>query len=86
MPDDATLWTLSISKQTDDAVRSHLARHGAGDGGLSQFVEEAVRWRVFEQTLAEARTGFANFPAGDVEALVDEAVAATRRAKVSGAG
>ena len=84
MPDDTTHWTVSISRQTDDAVRSHLARHGEA-GSLSRFVEEAVRWRVFEQTLAEARTGFADLSAEEVEALAEEAVAATRHAKATGA-
>lgn len=78
MPDENTRWIVSVSKDTDAAVRSYLAEHGMTEGDLPRFVEDAVKWRVFDQTLAEARAGFADLPAGEVEALVDEAVAAAR--------
>jgi hypothetical protein len=29
-------------------------------GDLSKFIEDAVKWRVFDQTLAEARDKFAD--------------------------
>ena len=54
----ATRWNLVISEQTNIAVRSFLALKGFKKGDLSSFVEEAVRWRVFDQTLTEARSGF----------------------------
>ena len=86
MPDDNTRWTVSVSKQTDIAVRSHLAQRGMKKGDLSRFIEEAVRWRVLEQGVAEARRGFADLPPEEVEALIEEAVAATRRSKAAGPG
>ena len=78
MPEDTTRWTVSVSKGTDIAVRSFLAQRGMKKGDLSKFIEEAVKWRVLEQTVAEAREGFADISADPVEAVVDEAVAAVR--------
>lgn len=79
MPDGTTRWTVSVSKDTDVAVRSFLAQRGLKKGDLSKFIEEAVRWRVLDQTAAEARGGFADLPPEVAEALIDEAVAAARK-------
>lgn len=80
MPDDTTRWTVSVSKETDIAVRSFLAQRGMKKGDLSKFIEDAVRWRVLDQTVAEARSKFADMPPDDLEALLDEAVTETRQA------
>jgi Ribbon-helix-helix domain len=79
MPDDTTRWTVSVSKDTDIVVRSFLAQRGMKKGDLSKFIEEAVKWRVLEQTVAEAREKFADVPPEELEALIDEAVAAARQ-------
>lgn len=86
MPDDTTRWTVSVSKDTDIAVRSFLAQRGMKKGDLSKFIEEAVRWRVFDQTIAEARGKFADIEPDALEALIDDAVAATRKATSHPAG
>jgi hypothetical protein len=86
MPDDTTRWTVSVSKDTDIAVRSFLAQRGLKKGDLSKFIEEAVKWRVLDQTMAEARSKFADMPAEAVESVVDEAVAAVRKARAPKAG
>lgn len=77
---DTTRWNLTISKETDVALRSHLAQRGMKKGDLSAFVEEAVRWRVLDQAIAEAREGFADLPADDAQALIDEATNSVRDA------
>jgi hypothetical protein len=59
-------------------VRSFLARRGMKKGDLSKFIEEAVKWRVLDRTMAEAREKFADMPPKDIEALLAEAVAAKR--------
>jgi hypothetical protein len=79
MPDDTTRWTVSVSEDTDIAVRSFLAQRGMKKGDLSKFIEEAVKWRVLDQTMAEARGKFADLPPEELEAVIDEAVAATRQ-------
>lgn len=85
MPNDTTRWTVSVSRDTDIAVRSFLAQRGMKKGDLSKFIEEAVKWRVFDQTLAEVRDKFADVPAEELELLIDEAVAAVRKDKLSAA-
>jgi len=81
MPTTNTRWTVSVSRDTDIAVRSFLAQHGMKKGDLSKFIEEAVKWRVLDQTMAEARDRFAEMPPDAVEAVIDEAVAAARRTR-----
>ena len=76
--DDMTRWTVMVSKQTDIALRSFLAQRGLKKGDLSKFIEEAVKWRVFDQTLAEAREKFADLPQEDLQAMIDEATASVR--------
>lgn len=74
----ATRWNLVISAQTNVAVRSFLARKGFKKGDLSSFVEDAVRWRVFDQMLGQAREGLDGLAAAEAENLLDEALAQVR--------
>jgi hypothetical protein len=78
MNDDTTRWTVIVSRETDVALRSFLAQRGMKKGDLSRFVEEAVRWRVFDQTVAEARDKFADLSPDALQALIDEATAEVR--------
>ena len=73
-----TRWTVSVSKETDISVRSFLAQRGMKQGDLSKFIEDAVKWRVFDQTMAEARSKFADLPPEALDSLLEEAVAAAR--------
>jgi len=50
------------SKDTDVAVRTFLAQRGMKKGDFAKFVEEAVRWRVFDQTVAETKARNAEIP------------------------
>ena len=87
MTDGATTrWTVSVSRETDIAVRSFLAQRGMKKGDLSKFIEEAVKWRVLDQTMAEARSKFADMPPDELEAVIDEAVAAARTGHAPKAG
>lgn len=82
MADETTTrWTVSVSKETDIALRSFLAQRGLKKGDLSKFIEEAVKWRVFDQTLAEARAKFTDIPPDELEAIISEAVGAAREGK-----
>ena len=78
MADDRTRWTVSVSKATDIAVRSFLAQRGLKKGDWSKFIEEAVKWRVLDQTGAEARSKCVDLPPEELEAVIEEAVAAAR--------
>jgi hypothetical protein len=80
MPSNTTIrWTVSVSKDTDIAVRSFLAQRGMKKGDLSKFIEDAVKWRVFDRTMTEAREKCADMTPAALEALIDEAVDATRQ-------
>lgn len=80
MVDDSNIrWTVSVSGDTDVAVRNFLAQRGMEKSDLSKFVEEAVKWRVLELTMAEARSKFADVQSEALESLIDGAVAATRQ-------
>jgi len=79
MAKDTTRWTLSVSKETDIAVRSFLAQRGMKKGDLSTFIEDAVKWRVLEQTMAEVRGGFSDLAPEELDQFLDEAVAATHQ-------
>ena len=71
-------WTVKVSKDTDVSVRTFLAQRGGRKGDLSKFIEDAVRWRIFEQTVAETKARNANVPLRDIESAVAEALAAVR--------
>jgi hypothetical protein len=86
MPSDTTRWTVSVSKETDIAVRSFLAQRGMKKGDLSKFIEDAVKWRVLDQTMAEARGKFSDLAPDDLERLLEEAVSSTRQAHAKKAG
>ena len=81
--EDSIRWTIKVSKGTDISLRSYLAQHGMKKGDLSKFVEEAVRWRVLDKTVSEVRERNANVPNEEVEAAIDEALAAVRAERQS---
>ena len=71
-------WALTVSKETDLALRTFLAQRGLKKGDLSRFVEQAVRWQVFRRTAQEARARNAGVPAKEIKAAVEEALASVR--------
>jgi hypothetical protein len=72
-PETARL-TITWSKQADLALRSYLGAQGMKKGDLSKFIEEAVRWRIFHQTVRKTREAFAEVPADRMQKMIDEAV------------
>jgi hypothetical protein len=81
MPSDTAIrWTVCVSKETDISVRSFLAARGMKKGDLSKFIEDAVKWRVLDRTMAEARSRFADMTPEALDSLIEEAVDATRAA------
>jgi len=80
MPEtEVTRLTIVWSKHTDLAVRRHLGARGLKKGALSKFVEEAVKWRLLDQTANEVREAFAEIPPDDLNSLIGEAVASVRQ-------
>jgi len=81
---ELTRLTISWSKDTDLALRSHLGAQGLKKGALSKFVEDAVKWRLFDQTVSQVRDAFADVPADDLNHMIDEALASVRKTKHRG--
>ncbi|MFI4888895.1 MAG: ribbon-helix-helix domain-containing protein [Steroidobacterales bacterium] len=71
-------WTVKVSRSTDTSLRSHLAQKDLKKGDLSKFIEEAVRWRVFHQTVEDTKERNANVPQEELDAAIEEALTAVR--------
>ncbi len=71
-------WNLSISEETNRAVRTFLARNGGKKGDLSRFVDEAVRRRVFDLTVSQVKNRNAGHDRRELLDLIDEEVSAAR--------
>src|ERR1700730_5113738 len=71
---ETTRLTITWSKEADHALRSFLGAQGMRKGDISKFIEEAVRWRIFHQTVREARAAFADVSPDWTPKRIDEAV------------
>ncbi len=76
--DQPVRWTVRVSKDTDMAVRMFLAQRGMKKGDLAKFIEEAVRWRVLDQTVAQTKARNATVPVAEIEAAIIEALHSVR--------
>src|ERR1700688_4200356 len=71
---ETTRLTITWSKEADHALRTFLGSQGMKKGDISKFIEEAVRWRIFHQTVREARQAFADVSPYELQKMIDEAV------------
>jgi hypothetical protein len=71
---ETTRLTITWSEEADHALRTFLGSKGMKKGDLSKFIEEAVRWRIFHQTVREAREAFADVSSRELQKMIDEAV------------
>jgi len=76
---EVTRWTVNVAQETDIEVRTYLAQRGMKKGDLSKFIEEAVKWRLLDLTLADVRAGFEDLSPDEIDSLIDEAVADARQ-------
>ncbi len=77
---DGAQWSVTVSRQTDQAVREFLADEAAEQHcDLSSFVEAAVKARMFEVAVTRARRLTAHLSPDEIEVLIDEAVEWARR-------
>jgi len=75
---ETTRLTITWSKDADHALRTFLGAQGMKKGDLSKFIEEAVRWRIFHQTVREARAAFADVSPDELQRMIDQAVEEVR--------
>jgi Ribbon-helix-helix domain len=74
-------WNLVVSQSTDDTLRQFLASQGRGrKGELSRFVEDAVRSRILELEVDQAKAENSGTSAATIENAIDEALEWARRA------
>jgi hypothetical protein len=78
MTDNAIRWTVIVSRDTDMAVRTHLAQRGMKKGDLSRFIEDAVRRRVFEQTVDDVKARHREVDPGTLEEDIETALREAR--------
>ena len=86
--EEAVRWTIKVSKETDLTLRTYLGSRGMKKGDLSKFVEEAVRWRVFNRSIQDIKARNADADPDELQTLIDDAVAEVRgerRAKAKSA-
>lgn len=76
--EDSVRWSITVSRETDIALREYLSQQGVKRTGLSKFIEEAVRWRVLEATVQRIRERNKDVPEEEIQTAIDEAVATVR--------
>jgi hypothetical protein len=75
---ETTRLTITWSKDADFALRTFLGAQGMKKGDISKFIEEAVRWRIFHQTVRDVRAAFADVPPDQLQKMIDETVEEVR--------
>ena len=76
--ENTTRLTVTFSRETDLALRAYLGAQGMRKGDLSKFIEDAVRWRMFDQAVQGVKARNAALDPSDLQAVIDEACAAVR--------
>jgi ribbon-helix-helix protein len=77
--EEGVRWNIKVSKETDLTLRTFLGSQGMKKGDLSKFIEEAVKWRLFDQTVSEVREAFAGVPPDKLQKMIDRAVREVRK-------
>lgn len=67
-------WSLTISNETDLALKSYLEQKGEKFDNLSRFVEEAVKGRLFELTVKRIKERNSVYDQNPILCVIDEAV------------
>jgi hypothetical protein len=76
---DLTRLTISWTKETDRELRSYLGSQGMKKGALSKFVEDAVRCRLFDQTVTAIKARNADTDPDALAEMIDTTVRDVRR-------
>lgn len=71
-------WNIKVSKDTDLMLRSYLGSHGMKKGDLSKFIEDAVRWRIFNRAVQDIKANNAGADPDQLQSIVDQALAEVR--------
>lgn len=71
-------WSLTVSDDVDKALRTFLDRQNDSASNFSQFVEEAVKERLFYLTVEQVKTRNSRYDQNEIMKVVEEAVDWTR--------
>ncbi|MGA7886505.1 MAG: ribbon-helix-helix domain-containing protein [Acidobacteriaceae bacterium] len=77
-------WNLKVSRETDLSLRTFLGARGMKKGDLSKFVEEAVRWRIFDRTVQEIKARNSDTDPEELQDLIDATVREVRAERRNG--
>ena len=77
--DKRVRWTIRVSSDTDASVRSFLKRQGIRKSALGTFVEEAVCWRILDETVAWTKFRNAGVSTAIIDGAIDAALKSVRR-------
>jgi hypothetical protein len=70
--------TVTISRETEGALRALLAERGERRGDLSKFVERALNNELLRTTIRQIQDQNARLPGDSVQAMIDAACADVR--------
>ena len=76
--EEAVRWNIKVSRETDLTLRTFLGAQGAKKGDLSKFIEDAVRWRVFNLRVQDIRERNADVDPDELQRIIDETVSEVR--------
>jgi hypothetical protein len=78
-----TRLTISWTKETDLDLRTYLGDQGMKKGDLSKFIEDAVRWHLFNQTVTTIKARNATSDPRSLMQMIDATVRDVRRERAS---
>lgn len=82
--DDAVRWNITVSRETDSALRSFLSSQGMKRGDLSKFIEQAVRSHLFHRMVQDIKSRNAETDPEELQAIIDDAVREVEETLVTG--
>ena len=76
-----TRLTLVISEDTDRALRTFLAQTGGKKGDISNFIEQAVKDKLFHLTVGNIKKRSSVYDQNELMDIINEAVINVRQSK-----
>jgi len=76
--EEGVRWNIKVSKEIDLTLRTYLGARGMKKGDLSKFIEDAVRWRIFNRTVQGIKSRNAAADPDELQGIIDGAVREAR--------
>ena len=75
---NAVRWNIVVSEEVDLSLRRHLGARGMRKGDLSKFIEEAVRWKLLDETVQKMKARNKGKSHRQIASQVDQALTEVR--------